>query len=107
MDKKIELGYNPEITIERVQKILSIHFPECNQSLQTWGVNAPFMRLKKSIFVHAIVFIKHKPKKQKTIIGINGGMAPMSIVLFGTILHYVLRGSFIDDVKEALEQELR
>ena len=107
MDKKIELGYNSNITIERVQKILSMHFPECNQSLQTWGVNAPFIRLKKSFFVHAIVFIKQKPKKQKTIIGINGNMAPMAFALFGFIWHYGLRGSFIDDVKEAREQELR
>lgn len=107
MDKKIEIGYNPEITIERIQKVLCMHFPEYNQSLQRWGVNAPFIRLKKSFFVHAVVFIKQKPKKQKTIIGINGNMAPVAFVLFGFILHYVLRGSFIDDVKQALEQEFR
>lgn len=106
MDKKIELGYNPEITIKRIQKILSMHFPECKQSLQTWGVNAPFIRLKKSFFVHVFVFIKQKPKRQKTVVGLNGGMAPMAIVLFGFILHYILRGNFLDEVGEILEREL-
>lgn len=107
MDKKIELGYNPEITIDRVKKVLSMHFPEYSQSTQTWGVNAPFIRLKKSFFVYAIVFVKHNPKKQKTIVGINGNMNPLAVVLFGFILHYVLRGSFLDDVKDVLERELR
>lgn len=107
MDKKIELGYNPEIQIEKIQKILKTHFPEYEQSVQTWGVNAPFVRLKKSFFVHAIVFIKHREKKQKTIIGINGNMAPFAAVCFGFILHYVLRGNFLNDVKDAFEQELR
>ena len=85
MDKKIEIGYNPEITIERIQKVLCMHFPEYNQSLQTWGVNAPFIRLKKSFFVHAVVFIKQKPKKQKTIIGINGTSSVCVIWLYSTL----------------------
>lgn len=102
MDRTIELGYNPDVTIKHIQKVLSLHFPECDQSLQTWGVNAPFIRLKKSFFVHAIVFIKQNPKKQKTIIGINGNMAPMAVYLFGFLLHYLLRGSFLDEVKAAL-----
>lgn len=106
MDKKIELGYNPDIKIERIQKILEIHFPEYELSVQTWGINAPFIRLKKSFFVHALIFIKHSPQKQKTVIGINGNMSPFAVVMFGVILHYILRGSFLDDVKDILEQEL-
>lgn len=107
MDKKIELGYTPDLNIEKIQKILGTHFPELEQSVQTWGVNAPFITLKKSFFVHAIVFVKQKPKKQKTVIGINGNMAPLAAACFGFILHYILRGNFLNEVRDALEQDLR
>lgn len=106
MDKKIILNFNPNIKIENLSEILKRRFPEYEQSVQTWGLNAPFIRLKKSMFVHAIVFIKHKEKKKQTIIGINGNMAPMAIYLFGFIFHYILRGDFLNNVEDAINQEL-
>ena len=101
MSKKIELEYNPNITIERVYQVLKNHFPECDQSFE-----GSFTRLKKSFFVHAIVSVKHAPKKQKTIIRIKGGMSFLAFYLFGFILHYMFRGRFLDEVKDALEPEL-
>lgn len=101
MANMIELGYNPEITIEHVQTILKRRFPEYAQS-KSMGI----VCLKKSFFVHARIQVKHRPKKHKTCIWIDGHMAPLAVVLFGFILHYILRGSFLDDVKDALEQEL-
>ena len=51
MEKKIVLGYNPNLKIKEIQSILITHFPEYGLSVQTWGFNAPFVRLKKSFFV--------------------------------------------------------
>lgn len=107
MEKKIVLGYNPNLKIKEIQSILITHFPEYGLSVQTWGFNAPFVRLKKSFFVHAVVFIKQQPKKKRTIVGINGNMAPLAVYCFGLILHYILRGNFLNEVKDALEQELQ
>ena len=58
-------------------------------------------------FVRAIVFIKQKENKGQTIIGINGGMDPFAAALFGFIFHYVLRGDFLNQVEEAIEEGLR
>ena len=105
--QKIELGYKPQINVEMIQEILRTHIPEYNQTLQkTWKANQSIVTLKKSFFVHALVLVAQDYKKQKTIISIDGGMEAVAVVLFGFILHYVLRGSFIDDVKEILEREL-
>lgn len=106
MDQKIEVAYDEKITLEKVKEILVQAFPEYKMSQQNWGMNAPFVRLKKSIFVHAIVFVKQKPKKNITRIGINGGMAPIAVALFGYVLHGILRGDFLVRVEEAIRKGL-
>lgn len=105
--QKIELGYNPNINLEMIQEILRTHFPEYAQKAQkTWKANTSFVTLKKSFFVHALVYVTQDHMKQKTTIAVDGYMEPVALVLFGFILHHVLKGSFIDDVREVLEREL-
>lgn len=58
------------------------------------------------MFVHAVVFVKQKEKEGITVIGINGTMSTMGIMLFGFIFHYLLRGSFLSDVADAIEEEV-
>ena len=106
MEKEIKLNYNPDITLEVVSDILRRKFPEYEQSWQKVSVQGPFIRLKKSMFVHACVFVKQKPKKGKTVIGINGHMSTLAIVCFGFIFHYLLRGSFLSDVANAISEEI-
>ena len=57
--------------------------------------------------MRAIVFIKQKENKGFTEIGINGGMDPLAIYLFGFLFHYVLRGDFLSQVEESIEEGLR
>lgn len=106
MDKKIKFNYLSSVSIDDVKNIAEESFPECRIKLQTWGVNSPFVIIRKGFFVRAIVFIKQKKNKDQTIIGINGGMDPIAGALFGFIFHYVLRGDFLGQVKESMEQGL-
>lgn len=100
------MDYNPTMNIDRISEILTRRFPEYRQQIQTWGINAPFIRLKKSMFVYAIVFFKQRPKKNQTVIGINGNMAPLATFLFGFIFHYLMRGNFLDEVEIAIQNEI-
>lgn len=106
MEKEVKLGYNPEITLDVVSDILGRRFPEYEQSRQSWSVQGAFIRLKKSMFVHACIFVKHNQKKNRTVIGINGHMSILAIVCFGFILHYLLRGNFLSEVESAIEEEI-
>lgn len=106
MDKKMTLDYNPTISIGNIAEILTKRFPEYKQKKQTWGVNAPFIILEKSFFVRAIIFIKQRPKKHQTIIGINGGMSPIAFVLFGFFFHCLFRGNFLNEVYSSIQEEL-
>lgn len=107
MDKKIKLNYLPSLNIDDVEKIAEERFPECKIKRQNWGINAPFVIVRKGFFVRAIVFVKQKENKGQTIIGINGGMDPLAIYLFGVIFHYVLRGDFLSQVEEAMEEGVK
>ena len=107
MDKKIKFNYLPSVSIDDVEKIAEENFPECKIKLQTWGINSPFVIIRKGFFVRAIVFIKQKENKGQTIIGINGGMDPFAAALFGFIFHYVLRGDFMSQVEEAMKEGIK
>lgn len=107
MEKKIELNYLPTISIDDVREIAEENFPECQVKVQTWGINSPFVIIRKGFFVRAIVFIKQKKKKGQTIIGINSGMDPIAFALFGVIFHFVLRGDFLSQIQEAIEDGIK
>lgn len=107
MDKKIKIDYLPSLNIDFVEQVAEEKFPECKVKVQTWGINSPFVIIRKGFFVRAMVFIKQKENKGQTIIGINGGMDPFAAALFGFIFHYVLRGDFLSQVEEAMEEGLR
>lgn len=106
MEKELKLKYNPNITLEVISDILRRRYPEYEQSWQRISIQGPFLRLKKSMFVHACIFVKQKPQKGITMIGINGHMSTLAIICFGFIFHYVLRGSFLTDVLNSIDEEL-
>ena len=107
MDKKIKFNYLPSVSIDDVKRIAEEYFPECQIKLQTWGINSPFVIIRKGFFVRAMVFIKQKENKGQTIIGINGGLDPFAAALFGFIFHYVLRGDFLSQIQEAIENGIK
>ena len=78
MDKKIVFNYLPELNIDDVEDIAIERFPECKIKRQTWGINSPFIIIRKGFFVRAIVFIKQKAKKGQSVVGINGNMDPLA-----------------------------
>ena len=96
-----------ERLIDFIEEIAQEKFPECKIKRQNWGINAPFVIIRKGFFVRAIVFIKQKENKGFTEIGINGGMDPLAIYLFGFLFHYVLRGDFLSQVEVSIEEGLR
>ena len=106
MEKEVKIPLNPSVTLQSVSDILSLRFPECEVSKPQWSIQGNYIRLKKSMFVHAAVFVKQKEKEGITIIGINGMMSTMGSMLFGFIFHYLLRGSFLSDVADAIEEEV-
>ena len=93
--------------IDFIEEVAREKFPECKIKRQNWGFNSPFLIIRKGFFVRAIVIIKQKEKKGLSVIGINGGMDPLAFYLFGFIIHYVLRGDFLNQVKEAIEEGLK
>ena len=105
MEKSIKIPYNPSINLEIVANALYRRFPQYEQSAPQWSIQGNYIRVKKSFYVHATVFVKHKPKKGLTVIGVNGFYAPLAQLLGGPILHYLLRGTFISDVARAVEEE--
>ena len=107
MDPRIKINYLPSLTIDFIEKVAEENFPECKIKIQTWGINSPFVIIRKGFFVRAVVFIKQKEKKGQTLIGINGNMDPLAIYLFGFIFHYILRGDFLTQVKNAIEEGLK
>ena len=107
MDKKIKINYLPSLSIDDVKRIAEKYFPECQIKLQTWGICSPFVIIRKGFFVRANVFIKQKENKGQTIIGINGGMDPLAVALFGFIFHYVLRGDFLSQIQETIENDIK
>ncbi len=106
MEKEVKIPPNPSVTLQTVSDILSRRFPEYEVTKPQWSVQGNYIRLKKSMFVHAAIFIKQKETNGITIIGINGMMSTMGIICFGFIFHYLLRGSFLSEVADVIEEEL-
>ena len=71
------------------------------------GYKLSLCHYPQGFFVRAMVFIKQKENKGQTIIGINGGMDPFAAALFGFIFHYVLRGDFLSQIQEAIENGIK
>jgi hypothetical protein len=106
MDKKIEVPYNEKITIESIKEILTQSFPEYRIAQQNWGMNSPFLRLKKNFFVQATVFVKQKQNKNITKICINGSMSPVATICFGYLFYFVFVGDFMVKVETAIREGL-
>lgn len=111
MDIEIKIPHTPSVNITTVWEILTRRFPECDikgpkHSLKR-SLQGQYIVLKKSIFVEAFVLVQHKEQKGETIIGINGMMSTTGLIFFGLVFHYILRGSFLSDVANAIEEEIK
>lgn len=104
MEKEVKIPLNPSVTIQSVSDILLYHFPECEVSNPQGSVQGDYILLKKSMFVHVAVFVKQEEQEGITVVGINGTMSTVGIMIFGFIFHYMLRGSLIVDVADAIEE---
>lgn len=104
MEIEINIPYNPSVTLKKVQEVLDYSFPECRLSMESKN-DKTFLRLKKSPFVHACIFVWNDLKQGCTIIGIDGDTSKIVSFLFGISIHYIFRGSFLLDVKRALQDE--
>lgn len=107
MDIEIKIPHTPSVSLKTVWEILTRRFPEYDIKGPKYSLQGQYIVLKKSIFVEAAVFVKHKERKGQTIIGINGMMSTTGLIFFGLVFHYILRGSFLSDVAKAIEEEIK
>lgn len=105
MEIELKLPYTPQVSLDTISKILEKGYPEC-KLVRERNTTGEFLRLKKTPFVHACVFISHDLESGYTLIGIDGSMSPFAYYLFGFVFHYIYRGSFLVDIKHVLEETL-
>lgn len=103
----IKFNYSPSINDDFFEEVAKVKFPKCQIKRQMWGMKIPFLIIRKGFFVRANISIKHKENKGQTIVGINGSMDTLALYFFGFIFHYILRGKFLNQVKEALLEALK
>lgn len=51
MDKKIKINYLPSLDINFLEHVAEERFPECKVKVQTWGVNSPFVIIRKGFLL--------------------------------------------------------
>lgn len=98
---KFIFEYSPSLTYETIEEIFQKRYPEYKISNNYGRKN-----LCKSAYVRAGVLIKQRRRQGKTIVKVYGEMSKTAKVFFGFIIHYLLRGTFIDDVSAVLKEEL-
>lgn len=100
-------GKEVNVTQDIVIGILKRRFPECSVQVQTWGIGAPWVYVRKNCFVRVIVRIKKNKETGNTEIATSTWMDGLAYYFFGFIVHYILRGDIEDEVRSALEKDLR
>ncbi len=104
---KITLDKGINVTPDIIADILKRKYPECTVNIQTWGIGAPFIILRKNFFVRVVATIKRK-KTGETEIKAQFGMDPLAWGLgFTFIIHLATRGDLQDEVIDTLERGLR
>lgn len=105
MEIELKLPYSPSISLDSISNILDNGFPEC-KIVKERNKTGEFIRLKKTFFVHACIYISHNIEKEYTLVGIDGSMSNCAYYLFGSVFHYIYRGSFLIEIKHILEDTL-
>ena len=105
MEIDLKLPYSPSVSLDSITNILDNEFPEC-KTVRERNKTGEFIRLKKTFFVHACIYISHDIEKEYTIVGIDGNMSNYAYYLFGSVFHYIYRGSFLIEIKQVLEDTL-
>ena len=104
---KITLDKGIDVTPDIIANILKRKYPESTVNIQTWGIGAPFIILRKNFFVRVVATIKRK-KTGETVIKAQSGMDPLAWGLgFPFIIHLATRGDLQDEVIDVLERNLR
>ncbi len=103
MEIELKLPYNPSVSLDSIYNILGNSFPEC-ENLREHSKSGEFLRLKKTHFVQACIFVSHDSDNGYTLIGIDGSMSGFARYLFGSVFHYIFRGSFLIEIKHVLEE---
>lgn len=105
MEIELKLPYNPSVSLDSISNILASGFPEC-EIVREHNITGDFLRLKKTYFVHACIYISHDKEKEYTLIGIDGSMSNSAYYFFGLVFHYIYRSSFLIEIKQMLEDSL-
>ena len=103
---EIKLPYSPNITRETISAIFYKHFPQLEQVCPWVNNNTDILGLKKSGVNIVTVRIRHKPKKDETILQINPNMMPTAFLYAGFLVNVIARGDFPDRVYEAVQSEV-
>jgi hypothetical protein len=101
--EKIELDYTPNLTYEKMERLLALHFPEYPQ---VWPFFGEGIALKKRSYALCCVRVIHKEKKNRTRIEIFGSQTPLSRCFLGGIWYFFSIGDLVDQVEEVIRKEL-
>lgn len=104
MEIEIKLPYSTFVSIDSVFKVLEYNFPECKLE-KVSSHSGEFICLEKTLYVQAHIYVFHDKDKDSTIIGIEGSTSKLANFLLGEFFHYLFRGTFLNDVRNALEEE--
>lgn len=102
---EIKLPYSPNITRETISAIFYKHFPQLEQVCPWINHNENILGLKKSSVNIVSVAIRHKPKKDETILQISPNMMPTAFLYAGFLVNVIARGDFPERVYEAFQSE--
>lgn len=105
MEIELKIPYSTTVSLDSITNILENGFPEC-KTVRERNKTDEYIRLEKSLFVHACIYVSHDLEEGYTIIGIDGSMSNYAFYLFGFVFHYIFRGSFLIEIKQLLEDTL-
>ena len=103
---EIKLPYSPNITRETISAIFYKHFPQLEQVCPWANHDENILGLKKSSVNVVSVTIRHKPKKDETILQITPNMMPTAFLYAGLLVNVIARGDFPDRVYDAIRSEI-
>lgn len=103
---KIKMEYTPSLNIEKVKKVLKINFPEYDQVWPFLFAADNGIALKKRPWALAAVRLKHKPRRNQTIISIFLSYTPASAFYGGPMLGLFTIGDLLEDVELVIRREI-
>lgn len=103
------INYTESFDYKSIANICREQFPDYMVISRHWVWRhlLPGVKVKKSFCVSARIYVNHNPKRGKTQITLYGNCDFLAFCLGGVIWHYLVRGDFLNTIKEGLIRGLK